>query len=57
MENSRGWCKSRWNSRGDPTPKIEGKTWISRGVNAKKWKIPITVNLKLDLKIIQRKEK
>ena len=21
-------------------PKVEEKTWISRGVNAKKWKIP-----------------
>ena len=22
------------------TPKVEEKTWISRGVNAKKWKVP-----------------
>ena len=29
------------------TPKLEDKTWISTGINAKKWKIPgeSTVNL------------
>ena len=26
--------------QGEGIPKIEEKTWISRGVNAKKWKIP-----------------
>ena len=54
MKNSRGWCKSRWNSRGGSTPKMEGKTWISRGVNAKKWKIPVTVNSFKKIDILNR---
>ena len=38
MENSRVIAKVVEIPGG--TPKIEEKTWISRGVNAKKWKIP-----------------